>query len=437
MIRLLGAPAHVDTTAQLGSAYPFMAESGLGGRGIYIGQDVYGGAFVFDPWELYEAGVITGPNVTLMGQIGRGKSALAKSILFRGLVFGRRAWCIDPKGELLPLCRELGIEPVRLRPGGDLRLNPLDPMGGRGLDREDLRQHQLEVLLAIVRSALGRELTQEESTACQLGLEEAVRDADEPTLSWVADAMLEPAQETAQRARTSASALAERSREAALALRRMCVGDLRGMFDGPTSARIDLWAPIVALDVNAVWGTPALGIVMVCAGAYLRQALAAQGGRHKTWIVYDEAWAVLQDLWMARQAQASAKLSRHWGIANMFILHRPSDLAAAGPAHSQQVRLAQGLLADAEVRVLLALARDDLEEARRLFGLSDTEAAMLPDLPRGRALWKVGSRSFLVDHRMSAVEKRLTDTDQAMRTVSREFRDSEGSAGGNSGVDRE
>ena len=50
-------PAHQLTSAHLQAAYPFMGEGGLGGRGVYIGRDVYSGAsFCFDPWVLYEPG---------------------------------------------------------------------------------------------------------------------------------------------------------------------------------------------------------------------------------------------------------------------------------------------------------------------------------------------------------------------------------------------
>ena len=92
-------PAHRGTTAQLQALYPFVAEPGLGVAGAYIGQDLLGGAFAYDPWELYRAGRVTSPNALVIGQIGRGKSALVKSYLWRQLVFGRQACVIDPKGE--------------------------------------------------------------------------------------------------------------------------------------------------------------------------------------------------------------------------------------------------------------------------------------------------------------------------------------------------
>jgi hypothetical protein len=39
---------------------------------------------------------------------------------------------------------------------------------------------------------------------------------------------------------------------------------------------------------------------------------------------------------------------------------------------------------------------------------------VLPQLRRGIALWKVGQRSFLVQHRLSVMEQRIVDTDAAM-----------------------
>jgi hypothetical protein len=57
----------------------------------------------------------------------------------------------------------------------------------------------------------------------------------------------------------------------------------------------------------------------------------------------------------------------------------------------------------------------EVDHARELLGLSDTEAKLLPQLPRGEALWKVGTRSFLVEHRLSAAELDLVDTDVRMR----------------------
>jgi len=74
-------PPHRATTANLQAAYPFVAGGGLGARGTYLGRDLHGGAFCFDPWEMYQAGVLTSPNVMVVGQIGRGKSTFVKTLV--------------------------------------------------------------------------------------------------------------------------------------------------------------------------------------------------------------------------------------------------------------------------------------------------------------------------------------------------------------------
>jgi len=107
--------AHRATTAHLQALYPFVAEGGLGDRGVYIGRNLFGGGFVYDPWELYRAGAVTNPNMLVLGQIGRGKSSFVKAFLWRQQVFGRQAWVVDPKGEYGPLAHASGTRSVRLR----------------------------------------------------------------------------------------------------------------------------------------------------------------------------------------------------------------------------------------------------------------------------------------------------------------------------------
>jgi hypothetical protein len=102
-------------------------------------------------------------------------------------------------------------------------------------------------------------------------------------------------------------------------------------------------------------------------------------------------------------------------VANVAVVHRLSDLRAAGREGSQQERLAVGLLSDAETRVVFGQAAADAEQAGQLLGLSGAEVELLGQLPRGVALWKVGSRSYLVEHDLSPEELALADTDSAMR----------------------
>jgi hypothetical protein len=191
---------------------------------------------------------------------------------------------------------------------------------------------------------------------------------------------------------------------------------LRGMFDGPTTPGLDLSAPLVILDLSALYTSTALGVLMACATAWLQAALSrtASGSRGQVFLVVDEAWAILSNLGVARWLQSSWKLSRAFGVSNVAVLHRVSDLHSVGASDSEQVALAQGLLADSETRVVYAQSPGELAIASDLLSLSSTEAELLPQLRRGVALWKVGQGSFLVQHRLSPMERLLVNTDGAM-----------------------
>jgi DNA helicase HerA-like ATPase len=123
-------PAHRATTANLQVLYPFVSGDGLGGGGTLIGDDLLGGSFCFDPWDLYRRGALTSPNLIVVGQIGRGKSTFIKTFVWRQMAFGRQAWIVDPKGEYGPLAAAAGSRVLKLEPGGPVRLNPLEVAGG-------------------------------------------------------------------------------------------------------------------------------------------------------------------------------------------------------------------------------------------------------------------------------------------------------------------
>jgi hypothetical protein len=66
------------TTRHLQSVYPFMADAGLGSDGVVIGRDGLRRTFCYDPFVLYQKGLLNGPNMLVLGDIGYGKSALTK-----------------------------------------------------------------------------------------------------------------------------------------------------------------------------------------------------------------------------------------------------------------------------------------------------------------------------------------------------------------------
>ena len=406
---------HRVTTRHLGAAYPFMAEAGLGEFGVLLGSDLFGGPFCYDPWELYAQGLLSNPNMLVIGEVGTGKSALKKSYLLRQAAFGRRAVSINAKREEDRLCAVLGVEPIRLECGGPVRLNPLDRrIAGDEAGARDVLAGQLQLLRAIIGASLRRELTPEEQAACrQALLAAAERGSPEPTLPLVAEALLRPSDAAAASLATDRGRLAAATREAALALLRLCEDDLAGMFDGPTSGRIDFDAPLVAFDLSAVKDEDALGVLRICAAAFVQRSLRQQPGVRRI-VVLDEAWKLLSNLATARWLQDSYKLARSHGVQNVAIVHRLSDLTAAGAAGSEQVELAVGLLKDTQTQVIFQQPPGELARIRELLGLNEVEAQVVASLPTGTALWLVNRQSFLVRHELTEEEEWIVDTDTRM-----------------------
>jgi type IV secretory pathway VirB4 component len=354
----------------------------------------------------------------VLGQLGLGKSALVKTYVYRQLVFGRQALMLDPKGENGALCAACGVSPVVLRPdgeGGGLRLNPLD-LGLAG-DLHTRLMERIRILSAVCGASLGRPLTPEERLALELATDDATprsRWDIAPTLRDVVEALLHPSSGAAEAASTTQDALAAASRSVALDLRRLVDGDLCGMFDGETSAAIDLAAPLVSFDLSAVYGSTALPILMACVGAWFQGVLAGDPSTKRI-VVLDEAWALLSNLETAQWLRASYKLARSQGAQYLAVLHRLTDLQAAGAADSAQVRLARGLISDTETVVCYAQHSGELPATRELLQLNDEEVRAISGLGRGVALWRVGSRSYLVRHWISPQEQAICDTDQRMR----------------------
>jgi hypothetical protein len=411
-------PRHRATTAVLAYAYPFLAEAGLGSAGVLIGRDTYSsGSFVYDPWTLYRDGALTNPNVLLAGVIGTGKSALAKSLTTRSLAFGRRVYIPgDPKGEWTAVATAVGGATIRLGPGLSARLNPLDA-GRRPSGSDDRGWHRLvwqrrrDLLGSLTETVLARRLQPIEHTAVDAALAHAADGDGVPTLPQIVDAMLDP---PAGEAGSSRDQLRADGRHAAHALRRLVHGDLAGLFDRPSTVSFDPQLPMISLDLSAVTGSDALlSLVMTCASAWMEAALLdPQAGRR--WIVYDEAWRIMRQTALIRRMQAQWKLSRAYGVANLMIIHRLSDLDAVGDRGSETRAIAAGLLADCSTRIIYRQEPDQLGATAAHLGLTGTEKAILPELATGEGLWRIRDRAFRVQHQLTPGEHVLFDTTKRM-----------------------
>jgi type IV secretory pathway VirB4 component len=405
-----------STTRHAQAIYPFLAGPWLDTPGAIIGRDSLGRAFRFDPFRLYQAGKLHGPNMLVLGDIGYGKSSLVKLYLYRQAIFGYVPLVTDVKGEYDRLCAALGVTPIRFVRGGHLRLNPLDPTVGGATG--------LALLRSIAELLLGRGLQPREDAA----LEQAAapleglgrRGRRQPTIGDVIGRLLRPDPAGVATLETTASELAEWGRDVAFALRRLVSGDLAGLFDEPTSPGLSLDGPMVSINLSQI-PDQAKPILMACVASWLRGLWTRADGTRRI-VVQEEAWHLLASPSVAELQQANFKLARQHGVQNILVMHHLGDLKATADAGTRTAELAAGLLADTATRVLYHLDHGEVGRCAELLGLNQAHREVIPLLRRGSGVWLVGRQAHVVHHLLAPApdspERWIVDTDQAMLGVS-------------------
>jgi len=248
-------------------------------------------------------------------------------------------------------------------------------------------------------------------TALFAAVDAVVREQQTPILPQVVQRMMYPTEEVSG---SSVEQLVEDGRAAAHALSRVVSGDLAGLFDGPSTTRFDPSRPMLTMDMSRMSGNDTLvALAMTCASAWMEAALADPDGGQRL-VVYDEAWRLMKLPTLLARMQSQWKLSRHWGIANLMVIHRLSDLDAVGESDSSARNLALGLLADTSTRIVYAQESGEAEKTGAAIALSPTEIAQLPDLKRGEGLWRIGDRAFVVSHDLTVGELEVYDTNARM-----------------------
>lgn len=430
---------HRGTTANTAAIFPFYNESGVGHRGVVIGLNLLGGgAFCFDPWHLYnrvsfspdpegQERLVKNGNMVILGSPGEGKSSLVKTMAYRQAVFGRRCEFVDPKGEYGDVVEALGGVVVKLSPGGSQALNPLTDIGDpRG------RQNLLE---SLTRALVGRSLTSIEKTGLTAALAQADRDAHgtyEVCLPHVAQAMRNPSPALVEKLNGSREFAVDQLREVMLELQLLSDGPLAGMFDRPTTIAAETWeAQALSIDLSAIAALAGaddegmnkpLAITMMCCSAFLGATADQRAKRCReqgvavpqTMRVNDEGWRVLSVPGQAQKYQSDFKLQRASGVINIVVMHRLSDLKAAGDDGSRAKKLAEGLRADADIIVIYRQDEGEIKDLTEQLNLSSSQADMVQHLGQAQALWHVGKWHGVVQHLRSTIEEEISDTDDAM-----------------------
>ncbi|GLW55171.1 ATP-binding protein [Kitasatospora phosalacinea] len=401
------------SSGQAQAVYLPTAAPGLGDSGVIIGREVYSGkGYVYDPFQLYGQ-QLPAPHWLVLGESGNGKSALEKTYVLRQLRFRDRQVVVldaqgeDGVGEWNLIANALGIKSVRLDPmaalDGGVKLNPLDPA--------ITTTGQLSLLRTIIEVAMGRALEERAGFALKAAhayVLATVKDR-QPVLNDIIDTLRSPDLSAVESLGVEVGEVQSWGLDVALVLDRLVDGDLRGMFDGPTSAGIDLDAPLIVFDLSHIdRNSIAMPILMAIVGVWLEHTWL-RPDRVKRIFLVEEAWHIINSPFVAQLFQRLLKFGRRLGLSFVAVVHHLSDVVDGAAAKE-----ASAILKMASTRTIYMQKADEARATGRVLGLPRWAVEIIPTLSPGIAVWDVNGNVQVVKHIITEAEKPLVYTDRAM-----------------------
>ncbi len=442
-----GGVVYQATTSQVCGLFPFPLSSGAATPGVPIGRHMLTAEPVgLDPAEWLREGLVSNTGVWVQGQPGIGKSTIVKRMLTGLVCFGAAAVIPgDVKGEYSDLVEALGGRVWRIGRGRHT-LNPLDagPLRaavaratGAARDRltETIRARQLSLLEALVVIVRRGQITVTERLILGAALDLAVQSTTgEPIIPDVLAQLGAPPEELLRIAATTTTEEFSRElRDLVNSLGLLCRGAIRGMFDRPSSVRVDLSTPAMSLDLSALDDDDdeVVAAAMLCSWAWAAAMIdgAAALGEHRTVVrVQDELWRALRVApGLVEMSDRVTRLNRHRGEISFQVTHSLDDLEAL-PTEADRAK-ARGMASRSGIMVLGGMADKELDGIRRITPMTSQESAMVRSWAapptwiagsahpgRGKYLLKSGERMGLpVQLSLVPAERDLYDTDRAWR----------------------
>lgn len=237
----------------------------------------------------------------------------------------------------------------------------------------------------------------------------------QPVLTDIVEQLRHPEPESAEAMNVAIDDVRAWGLDVALVLDRLVDGDLRGMFDGPTTVGIDLDAPLIVFDLSHIdRNSIAMPILMAIIGVWLEHTWIRPDRKKRIFLV-EEAWHIISSPFVAQLFQRLLKFGRRLGLSFVAVVHHLSDVVDGAAAKE-----AAAILKMASTRTIYAQKADEARATGRVIGLPRWAVEIIPTLTPGIAVWDVNGNVQVVKHLVTETERALVFTDRAMTESSRD-----------------
>ena len=170
-------------------------------------------------------------------------------------------------------------------------------------------------------------------------------------------------------------------------------GTMSGMFDRESTITLDPNAPIIVFDTSGpVFQDPTLKRVYTAAvSSWIDRLLQARDGLRRI-IVCEEAWDLLGNPQLVDSLQTRQRSAGHWGCATWLIVHGVNDMTHVFGEGSELRGRVEEILNQMQTKIIFRQGGSNIDMLSRLVpDLSEDERRVIPTLPQGLGVWRVGA----------------------------------------------